>query len=129
MRYAVLGLLAVLTGACYTPAIYIRSRGPQASPLADRQRFRITTSPEPAGCQRLGHVAFVTKPRSLHEAIAKLRRRVLRMGGNRVAMLRCQPAKQVHPSVMFDVPRTVPIKPGQRIHCAGVVYRYPALNR
>jgi len=129
MRWATLILLAALTGACYSPVVQVRSREPRATPLPGNQAFRISPQPEPAGCQPMGQVVFVTKPRTLRLALKTLRRRVLRMGGNRVVMLRCRPATPDHPRTRFEVPTNLPLKPGQTIHCAGRIYRDPELIR
>lgn len=129
MRWPALVMFAVLLGACSSPVIYLRSRGPNLAPLPDIQAFRISPDPAPAGSQRLGDAAFFTTPRTLHLAIMKLRRRVLRLGGNRVASLRCQPATSVRLGIVLSVPRSLPIKTGQKIHCAGQVYRDPGLIR
>jgi hypothetical protein len=129
MRWPAFVGLAALVGACSSPVIYLRSHGSKLAPLPDEQAFRISPDPAPAGSQRVGDAAFFTAPRTLHLAILKLRRRVLRLGGNRIASLRCQPASPLRLGIALHVPRSLPIKTGQKIHCAGQVYRDPRLIR
>ncbi len=120
MRWAAL-LLALGLSACSSPVIHVRPRPAGPASLAGAQPFRISTAPAPIGCRPLGRIAFTTQPADLHTALMRLRRRALSAGANRVAKLRCGPATHT-PAAGLLLRRSRPLKPGQKIYCAGELY-------
>jgi hypothetical protein len=129
MRRCTLALFVLVLGACSTPKITVQRVADPRAPLGKNSRFRISEAPAPSGSIVLGRIAFETKPGDLHRAIIRMRRRALRLGGNRVARLRCVPAKSAARRKGFYLTKSQPLSAGQRIYCTGELHWDARLGR